>query len=272
MTATIFSLPTILLYFVTWILNIRYVRAGINNPDAKKKSRNYYLIPWLVALTLHITSLHFPLFQGKPLALSFISLASYVMWFLSLILFITTIRRRIESLTVFILPFTMLSILLTILADSETDLFINMQSGLGVHILTSLLAYSVLMLASFQALLLSYQNNNLHTHQTSGFIRTLPSIEDMEHLLFRFIRIGVILLSIGLLTGFYFVDNLFGSRVAHKTILSIVAWFIFSGLLFGRWKFGWRGRTAVRWTLAGFIVLMLAFFGTKFVQEFIIDQ
>jgi len=272
MTATLLSLPAILLYLITWILITRCVRASIINPDAKKKSKKTYFIPWLLALTLHILSLHFPLFQEKPLTLSFISLASYVMWFLSLILFITTIRRKIESLAVFILPFTILSIILSVMTGSESHMFINMKSGLGVHILISLLAYSVLMLASFQAVLLAVQNNQLHTHQSSGFIRTLPSLEDMEHLLFRFIGIGVILLSIGLLTGFYYLDNLFGSRIAHKTILSIIAWFIFSALLLGRWKYGWRGRTAVRWTLAGFIVLMLAFFGTKFVQEFILSQ
>jgi len=94
----------------------------------------------------------------------------------------------------------------------------------------------------------------------------------MEHLLFRFIKIGIILLSFGLFTGFYFLENLFGSGIAHKTILSIIAWVIFTILLFGRWKFGWRGKIAVRWTLGGFTALMLAFFGTKYVQEFMLDS
>jgi ABC-type uncharacterized transport system permease subunit len=128
------------------------------------------------------------------------------------------------------------------------------------------------MLASFQAALLAAQNNHLHKRQNTRFIRTLPSLEDMEHFLFRLIAIGVILLSFSLLSGFYFLDNLFGSHVAHKTILSIISWVIFTSLLIGRWKYGWRGKTAVRWTLAGFIVLALAFFGTKFIQEYILDK
>ena len=125
------------------------------------------------------------------------------------------------------------------------------------------------MLASFQALVLAVQNNNLHSHNNSAILRTLPALEDMEHLLFRLIAIGLVLLSIGLLSGFYFLDNLFGANIAHKTILSIIAWLVFSILLYGRWQYGWRGKKAVHWTLAGFIVLMLSFFGTKIIQEFI---
>ncbi len=271
MTATLLSLPAILLYFVTWLLIIRCIKASIKSPDTQKKTNKVYFVTWFLALVLHITSLHFPLFLNKPLTLSFVSLGSYVMWFLSLILFVITIRRKVESLAVVILPFTLLSILLTLSSSLEPQTLINMKSGLGIHVLVSLFAYSVLMLASFQAIVLASQNNHLHMHQTTGFIRTLPSLEDMEYLLFRLIGIGVILLTISLFTGFYYLDNMFAQHVAHKTILSIVAWVIFTALLFGRWRYGWRGRTAVRWTLAGFIMLMLAFFGTKFVQEFILS-
>ncbi len=272
MNANFLSLPAILFYFMTWILIIRCVYASIKNPGIKKKFSKLHTLTWLLALIFHIAALHFPLFTGKPLALSFVSLASYVMWFLSLILFITTLNRKIESLALPILPLTIFSIFIAMFLDSDAHNTINMRSGLGIHILSSLLAYSTLMLASFQALLLTMQNNHLHARKNTNFIRSLPSLENMEHLLFRFIKIGLILLSIGLLTGFYYLENLFGTGIAHKTILSIIAWIVFSVLLFGRWKYGWRGKTAVRWTLGGFFVLMLAFFGTKFVQEFVLDN
>ena len=272
MNATFLSLPAILFYLLTWTLITRCVYASIKNPDLKKKFSKLHTLTWLLALIFHIAGLHYPLFIGEPLTLNFISLGSYVTWFLSLILFITTLNRKIESLAIPILPLTMLSIFFVITLDTETQSTINMKSGLGLHILSSLLAYSTLMLASFQALLLAVQNNHLHTRKNTNFIRSLPSLENMEHLLFRFIKIGLVLLTIGLLTGFYFLDNLFGSGIAHKTILSIIAWVVFSILLFGRWKYGWRGKVAVRWTLGGFIVLMLAFFGTKFVQEFLLDN
>jgi ABC-type uncharacterized transport system permease subunit len=266
------DLSAILFYFMTWILIIRCVYASIKNPELKKKFSKLHTLTWLLALIFHIVGLHYPLFSGEPLTLNFISLASYVMWFLSLILFITTLNRKIESLAIPILPLTIISILSAMILGSDAQNTINMKSGLGLHILSSLLAYSTLMLASFQALLLAVQNNHLHARKNTNFIRSLPSLENMEHLLFLFIKIGVILLSIGLITGFYYLDNLFGSGIAHKTILSIIAWIVFSVLLFGRWKYGWRGKTAVRWTLGGFLILMLAFFGTKFVQEFVLDR
>ncbi|HIQ14566.1 MAG TPA: phosphohydrolase, partial [Leucothrix sp.] len=264
-----------LLYTLSWVLISLRVRSTIQNAqqNSSHSASNYakfYFSSWFIALLLHIFALHFPLILGKAMALNFFTLASYVMWFISLILFITTFKRRIESLAIFILPYTILSIILSILLSTNAGNFIQMKSGLGLHVLLSLLAYSLLLLASFQALLLSYQDMRLHTHQISGLMRALPSLEDMEHLLFRFITIGVVLLTFSLISGFIYLDDLFAQRVAHKTILSLVAWVVFTILLFGRWKYGWRGRKAVRWNLAGFIILMLAFFGSKFIQEFIL--
>ena len=276
MTANLLNLAAIACYLITWAMVILRLRSEINNPDKQISTTKFYFLPWLLALLLHIAGIHLPLSDGNQLAFNFISLGSYVMWFISLVLFITTLSRKIESLAVIILPFAILSILILMSGDTDSDKVINMRSGLGVHILVSLLAYSILMLASFQALLLAVQNHHLHSRhhgrQSNNLIRTLPSLEDMEHFLFRLLALGVILLSLSLLSGFYFLDNLFGSQVAHKTILSIISWVIFSFLLFGRWKYGWRGKIAVRWTLTGFVVLALAFFGSKFIQEFVLDK
>ncbi len=248
------------------------VRSSIESSNNCKNKRHFFFILWFTALAIHIISIHLPMIDNEPLSFSFFTLSSYVMWFISLLLFITTINRKIESLAVIILPITMLSIALSTTIGTSSDKIINMHSGLGIHILISLLAYSVLMLASFQSLLLHTQNKHLHNRQNNNFIRTLPSLEDMEHFLFRLISIGVILLTVSLISGFYYLENLFDSNVAHKTILSIISWVIFTALLLGRWKYGWRGKTAVRWTLSGFIVLALAFFGSKFIQEYIIHK
>ncbi|MEE9325891.1 MAG: cytochrome c biogenesis protein CcsA [Cocleimonas sp.] len=271
MSATLLNIVAIIFYFISWIMITLAVRADINNKENPPNKSKLYFITWFIALIIHIVALHYPLMIGKPLVVGFATLGSYVMWFISLILFITTLKRKIQTLVIIILPFTIISIIISLMLNTGS-IAINMKSGLGAHILTSLLAYSLLMLASFQALLLAIQNNHLHNRQNTGFIRTLPSLEDMEHILFRFISIGVIMLSLGLLTGFYYLDNLFGSNIAHKTILSIISWLIFSALLLGRWKYGWRGKKAIRWTIIGFITLALAFFGTKFVHEFILDS
>jgi len=94
----------------------------------------------------------------------------------------------------------------------------------------------------------------------------------MEALLFELIAIGFIVLSIALATGFLYLDDMFAQHLAHKTILSILAWCTFATLLWGHFHFGWRGRVAVRWTIIGFTVLMLAYFGSKFVLELMLNR
>ncbi len=134
----------------------------------------------------------------------------------------------------------------------------------------SVVAYSLIMLGAIQALLLAYQDYSIRTHNPGGFIRYLPPMHDMETLLFQFLGFGFVCLSASLLTGFLFLEDIFAQHLVHKTVLSIVAWFILAVLLFGRFQFGWRGKTAIRWTLFAFAFLMLAYFGSKLVLEFIL--
>ncbi|MDQ3797635.1 MAG: cytochrome c biogenesis protein CcsA [Pseudomonadota bacterium] len=90
--------------------------------------------------------------------------------------------------------------------------------------------------------------------------------------MFQFIAVGFVLLSLALLTGFAFLHDIFAQHLVHKTVLSIAAWIVFAILLWGRWRFGWRGRTAIRWTLGGVFVLMLAYFGSKLVLELVLHR
>ena len=276
MTPNLLNLVAIAFYIITWVLITRGVLANIKTPEQSSTPNKVYFVTWAIALTAHIFSIIMPLTESHELSFSFVSLGTYVMSFISLILFISTLSRKIQALAVVILPFTVLSLIVLMLSDVDAQSGIQWNSGLGLHILVSLLAYSTLMLAAIQAILLATQNNFLHQRlknpNQSNFIRTLPALEDMEYFLFNLIGIGLLLLSISLLSGFYYLDNLFGSNVAHKTLLSIVSWIIFAALLFGRFKYGWRGKTAVRWTISGFAVLALAFFGSKFIQEFVIDK
>ena len=93
----------------------------------------------------------------------------------------------------------------------------------------------------------------------------------METLLFQMIGLGFIVVSVALLSGVFYIENIFDQRLVHKTVLSVTAWIIFGVLLFGRWRFGWRGRTAIRWTISGFVLLMLAYFGSKFVIQLVLQ-
>jgi len=276
MTPNLLNLVAIAFYIITWVLITRGVQSDIKTLDTTTKPKKIYFLSWGLGLAAHLYSIILLLAHSGQLSFNFTSLGSYVMWFISVILFISTLSRKIQALAIIILPFTIISLIVLMLSQSNTIREIQLNSGLGIHVLVSLLAYSTLTLAAVQAILLAMQNNYLHKRLTnshqSNFFKTLPALEDMEYFLFHLISVGVILLSISLLSGFYYLDNLFGSSVAHKTILSIISWIIFSALLFGRWKYGWRGKTAVRWTISGFAILALAFFGSKFIQEFVIDK
>lgn len=261
----------IILYLISWFLLTITLRSRLAK-TATLVDKKVYLATWSVAILLHAIVLYYPLWLNGGLTLSMIVAASHIIWLTSLVLLITTWTRKIEALGVFILPLTAFTFVLQQMVSLNTGEVIQIHNGLGVHIFSSLLAYSMLMLASIQAALLAEQNNHLHNHKPTGFIRVLPSLQDMESLLFRFVTLGVILLSIALMTGFIFVDDLLAQHIAHKTILSLIAWFIFATLLFGHLKFGWRGRTAIRWTLAGFVMLMIAFFGTKLIQHFLLGS
>ena len=257
----------IILYLISGLLLAYRLRSRLEKTTLINK--NIYLGIWTLAIILHAIVLYYPLISDAGLSIGIISAASHIVWLTSLLLLITTLTHEIEVLGLFILPLTAFTLLLQQAITPNPENVIQINNGLGVHIFSSLMAYSMLMLAAIQAALLAEQNKQLHNHKTTGFIRTLPSLQDMETLLFRFISIGVLLLTISLVTGFFYLDSLFGHNIAHKTILSIIAWIVFSTLLVGHIKLGWRGRTAIRWTLSGFFILMIAFFGSKIVQYFL---
>ncbi len=140
------------------------------------------------------------------------------------------------------------------------------------HILSSVMAFGVLSIAAVYALFAALIDHFLRTHHLNTLIRTLPPLEVLEGLLFQLIAAGFVLLSVSLGTGLIFVNDLFAQHLAHKTILAMAAWLIFGVLLWGRLVRGWRGRLAVRLTLAGVAFLLLSYFGSKLVLEVLLHR
>lgn len=223
---------------------------------------------WLWALIIHGTSLILTGAKSQPDFIDFFAALSVVLWLTCFLLFLAQLNRPLESLGLLIIPFIPPTLLGSYFFPTQSA-SLNLSSGLGIHIFISLLAYSMLTLAALHALLLGLQIRQLHDHKPNILVRTLPPLQDMESLLFKVIALGWLLLSLSLISGFIYLDDLFAQHVAHKTILSILAWLIFAILLYGHWQYGWRGKKAIRWTLAGFLLLMIAFFGSKFVLEYL---
>lgn len=143
------------------------------------------------------------------------------------------------------------------------------QSGwpLLAHILFSLVAYVLCAIAAVVAVLMALKERQIRTNQVRGLIGALPSLMTLEHVLFGALGIGFVVLSLSMFSGLIFIDDIKAQHLTHKTILTALGWLVFGTLLFGRWRFGWRGRVAVRWTLTGFIFLGLAYFGSRLVLE-----
>ena len=141
-----------------------------------------------------------------------------------------------------------------------------------LHVTLALLAYGLLSIAALLALLLAFQERSLRRHRVPVLLRALPPLTLTETLMFRLIGAGFALLTLTLVSGALFVHNLLAQHLLHKTVLSILAWLVFGALLLGRWRAGWRGPRAVGLTLAGMAVLVLAFFGSKFVLELLLQR
>lgn len=228
------------------------------------------LAPAVVAVLMQAVSLNQLIIQPQGLNLGFFAAFSLIAWLISIQLLLSSIYRRIESLGIVVFPVSGVADVAANLHFSD-HLIQTSTNAIQGHIMVSVIAYSLITLGAFQALLLAYQDHSIRRHHPGGFIRFLPPLHDMETLLFHFLSFGFICLSASLLSGFIFLEDIFAQHLVHKTVLSIIAWIILGVLLFGRIKFGWRGRVAIRWTLSSFVFLMLAFFGSKLVLEFILN-
>ena len=140
------------------------------------------------------------------------------------------------------------------------------------HILLSMGAAALLFAAAVTAMLLVFLDRRLRTRRIIDLPSGMPPLDALEKLLFRLIGAGFGLLTLALFTGFVFVTNLFTQNLVQKTVLSLIAWLLFGVLLIGRVRYGWRGRSAVRWTLSGFGILAVAYFGVKFVLEDVLGR
>jgi ABC-type uncharacterized transport system permease subunit len=146
------------------------------------------------------------------------------------------------------------------------------QWEITAHITLAALAAGWLSMAAILVLVLTWQNNRLRARQPLGLMALLPPIETVERLLFASLTAGFAVLTLALVTGFFFVYDAVQQHLVHKMVLAIVAWLIFAVLLWGRYKFGWRGRQALRFTIGGFVALALAYFGSKFVLEIVLGE
>ncbi len=191
--------------------------------------------------------------------------ASFSAWLIAVLLFLSSISKPVHALGILVYPLVAIALLFGVFFPDEGQKIISLS--IASHVFLSITAYALLALAVCQSVLLKIQERHLHARKINGFINKLPALQTMEALLFQSLRIGFYLLTLSLLTGFFFIDDFFAQHLMHKTLLSIIAWMVFAVLILGRKLFGWRGKQAIIATQVGFIILLTAYFGSKFVLE-----
>jgi ABC-type uncharacterized transport system permease subunit len=202
----------------------------------------------------------------------FFNAVSLIGWLVAMIVLISSLFRPLENLLLLLFPIAALSILLELFIPDTRIMSDDLSIGLRIHILLSICAYSLLMISAVQAVMLAVQERLIKKKHAAKIINTLPPLQVMEELLIQIIVIGFFTLSLSLASGMMFIDDLFAQHLIHKTVLSILAWVIYCILLWGRWSAGWRGKRIIRWTLGGFTALLLAYVGSKFVLEVILQR
>ncbi len=231
---------------------------------------------WLLCFTFTALLFHGIGIQGIILGsdgyyLGFYKASSLIFWVINLIVLLSGLKKPLHNLFVFLFPMSTLAVICSMVSESPVIPYSHLGPSIASHILFSFVAYSLLTIATLQALLLAYQNYQLRHKHPTGIVRLLPPLQTMETLMFELLWAGEVLLTLSIITGFLFIQDLFAQHLIHKTVFSLISWLIYAVLLWGRYSRGWRGSVAVRWALGGFIALMLAYFGTKLVLEIILE-
>ncbi len=225
-----------------------------------------------VAVLLQGAVLAGDLDQNGRLVLGIGIILSLDAWAVAAIFLAASARKPIGNLGAFIMPTAALAAIGEIFLPLHPQPVPAGDPWLIVHVVVSILAYSLLAIAVVQSLMLWIQERRLRRKQPAQLMQALPPMETMESLMFEMIRVGFILLTLTLISGFFFSDHLFGKplSVSHHSIFALIAWLVFAILLLGRWRFGWRGRNAVRWTVGGFVFLVFAYLSAQFLLQFAI--
>jgi ABC-type uncharacterized transport system permease subunit len=226
----------------------------------------------LAAIVAHSDAIvHMMRVNGGPFSIGLLEAISLLAWTLAVLACLISIERQNRVLGAILLASAALGAAVTGTGHTYAEATAPGWE-LTAHILLSMGAAALLFAAAVTALLLVFLDRRLRTRRIARLPSVLPPLDALERVMFRLIGAGFVLLTLSLFTGFVFVTNLFTQHLIHKTVLSLIAWTIFGVLLIGRIRFGWRGRSAVGWTLSGFGVLALAYFGAKFVLEDVLGR
>ena len=278
-------MPDLLLYFTTaacWLLlsglawrAARPVAAGgpaVPSPEAEVRIESV-LVP--VALVLHGMLVYRGIVTENGLDLGVANAISLIVWLTVVIYWLAGLAYQgLASILGLMAPVALLAVLFQASIPSHHYVTYAGSPLFTLHFVIAMLAYSLFIVATVHAVLMLAEEKWLHRGRLPPFLRTLPPLLEMEALLFRILLAAFVLLTLTVVSGVFFTEQLFDKPLQfnHKTVFAILSWLVFGGLLAGHYLRGWRGRTAVMWTLTGFTMLLFAYVGSKVVLELILKR
>ena len=234
-----------------------------------------------LAWLMHGGALWADMIAPGTLRIGFAIMLSGTLWISVAAYWLENRNFSLDGLRVLVLPTAAVAVVLPVLFPGSVVPLEGKSALFPWHIAIALLANSTLTIAAFHAVLMALQESRLHTPAEAAkrgwlnaAIERLPALLTMERLLFRLIAFGFVLLTLTVLSGVVFSEQLFGTAFKwdHKTIFTMLSWLLFGLLLAGRVWRGWRGKTALRFTLTGFATLLLAYVGSRFVLEVVLHR
>jgi ABC-type uncharacterized transport system permease subunit len=270
MSDLLFSLLTFIAYGV---LAVYFWRAHVRGEgDLLSRGSIGHLV--LIPLAMHGYLLTQDIFSSGGFDLGVLNALSLIVWLTLLVYWVARFFYPIGGLQTLVLPLAAVVVVLPELFPSDHLLTNTGLFAFKAHIAAAMLAYSLFTIAMLHAVLISQVEKRLHQATLPRVLRSLPPLLTMETLLFRMIGIGFVLLTLTLISGVVFSEEIFGKpwQLNHKVLFGFISWGVFAVLLWGHHFHGWRGRVAVHWTVGGFVLLLLAYLGSKFVLEVLLHR
>jgi ABC-type uncharacterized transport system permease subunit len=231
------------------------------------------LVP--VALVLHGMLAYRGILVPGGLDLGVANAVSLIVWLTVLIYWLAGLAfPGLASILGLMAPVAFVAVLLQGLVPSHHIVTYAGRSLFTLHFAIAIAAYSLFIVATVHAVVMLAEEKWLHRGVMPPFLRSLPPLLEMEALLFRILLAAFVLLTLTLVSGIFFSEQLFGKPLTftHKSVFSVLGWLTIGALLWGRWRYGWRGRVALRWIIAGSVFVFLAYLGSKFVLEVLLGR
>lgn len=265
------ALPLTLIAFVFYALATSHVVSRLFDKEGPSHKRT--LILSTVAILTHMALVVNSVFtdQGQDLSLANVSLL--ICWLI--VVSVTTVSLRFPAtlLLPVVYGFAALLLIISLFMPHHVILdSVNLELGLLTHISLSFMAYCVLVIATLYAIQFYFINRRLKQKDLSIVTSHLPPLMLVEKQLYHLVSMGSLLLTVALVSGFAFLENMLATGYVHKTILSIISWGLFIAVAWGHKYRGWRGKGSVITTIIAAFILTMAYFGSRFVQEVILGK